>query len=74
MADYAAPALEKGLDILELLADARVQIASVNSAIEALRAFWIAKADLDMAMVGKPGAPIALAGAAPAAAAEAPGH
>jgi len=64
------------IGVFELLADARVQITSVNSAIEALRDFWIAQADLEMAMVGKPGAPIAIAGAAaPAAAADGgPGH
>jgi Outer membrane efflux protein len=64
------------IGVFELLADARVQITSVNSAIEALRDFWIAQADLEMAMVGKPGAPIAIGGAAaPAAAADGgPGH
>jgi hypothetical protein len=40
--------------VFELLADARAQIASVNSAIEALRDFWIADADLQMALIGKP--------------------
>jgi hypothetical protein len=29
-----------------------VQIASVNAAIDALRDFWLAQADLDMALVG----------------------
>jgi outer membrane protein TolC len=62
------------IGVFELLADARVQIASVNSAIEALRDFWIAKADLEMAMIGKPGAPIALAGPAMAAETGAAGH
>ncbi len=64
------------IGVFELLADARVQIASVNSSIEALRDFWIAKADLEMAMVGKPGPQIALAGAvaAPAADGGGPGH
>ncbi|RTL46309.1 MAG: TolC family protein [Burkholderiales bacterium] len=42
------------ISVFELLADARAQIAAVNSAIEAQRDFWIAKADLDMALVGKP--------------------
>jgi hypothetical protein len=41
--------------VFELLADARLQIASVNGAIEALRDFWLAQADLDLALVGKPG-------------------
>ena len=43
------------IGVFELLADARLQIASVNGAIQALRDFWLAQADLDMALVGKPG-------------------
>lgn len=58
------------IGVFELLADARVQIASVNSAIESLRDFWIAQADLDMALIGKPSL-AAMAG--PAMAAEAGG-
>ena len=58
------------IGVFELLADARMQIASVNSAIEALRDFWIAQADLDMALIGKPSL-AAMAG--PAMAAEAGG-
>jgi len=58
------------IGVFELLADARVQIASVNNAIEALRDFWIAQADLDMALIGKPSL-AAMAG--PAMAAEAGG-
>jgi len=54
------------IGVFELLADARVQIASVNSAIEALRDFWIAQADLDMALIGKPSL-AAMAGPAMAA-------
>jgi outer membrane protein TolC len=42
------------IGVFELLADARSQIASVNAAIDALRDFWLAQADLDMALVGKP--------------------
>ena len=41
------------IGVFELLADARSQIVSVNVAIDALRDFWIAQADLDMALVGK---------------------
>jgi outer membrane protein TolC len=41
------------IGVFELLADARAQIASVNAAIDALRDFWIAQTDLDMALVGK---------------------
>ncbi len=42
------------IGVFELLADARLQIASVNAAIEAQRDFWLAEADLDMALIGKP--------------------
>ena len=42
------------IGVFELLADARSQIASVNSAIEALRDFWVAEADLQMSLIGKP--------------------
>ena len=42
------------IGVFDLLADARVKIASVNGAIDALRDFWLAEADLEMALVGKP--------------------
>lgn len=42
------------ISVFELLADARAQIASVNAAIDAQRDFWIADADLRMALAGKP--------------------
>ena len=42
------------IGVFELLADARSQIAGVNGYIEALRDFWLARADLDMALIGKP--------------------
>ena len=42
------------IGIFELLADARTQIAGVNASIEALRDFWMARTDLDMALIGKP--------------------
>jgi outer membrane protein TolC len=42
------------IGVFELLADARAQITSVNGYIDALRDFWLAKAGLDMAMIGKP--------------------
>ena len=61
------------IGVFELLADARVQIASVNSAIESLRDFWIAQADLDMALIGKPSL-AAMAGPAMAAEAGSPAH
>ena len=42
------------IGVFELLADARVQIASVNGYIEALRDFWQAEAALDVALLGPP--------------------
>ena len=42
------------IGVFDLLVDARSQIASVNASIEALRDFWLAQADLDMALIGKP--------------------
>ena len=59
------------IGVFELLADARAQIGGVNTAIESLRDFWLAQADLDMALIGKPAAggalPASSAAAAPAA-------
>jgi len=40
------------ISVFELLADAREQVASVNAAIESLREFWIAEADLQAALNG----------------------
>ena len=62
------------IGVFELLADARSQIASVNGAIDALRDFWIAQADLDMALVGKPSLSAAAGPAVAAGAAGDPGH
>lgn len=45
------------IGVFDLLSDARSQIASVNGYIEALRDFWLAESDLQMAMIGKPGGP-----------------
>jgi outer membrane protein TolC len=42
------------IGVFELLADARLQIASVNAAIDAQRDFWLAESDLDMALIGRP--------------------
>ena len=58
------------IGVFELLADARTQIASVNGSIQALRDFWIAQADLDMALIGKPSLSAA---SAPSMAADAAG-
>ena len=41
------------IGVFDLLADARAQIFSVNSAIEAARDFWLAQADLEMSLIGK---------------------
>ncbi len=64
------------IGVFELLADARAQIASVNAAIEAKRDFWIAQADLDMALIGKPSlaAVMGAATASPATDAAGAGH
>ena len=62
------------IGVFELLADARSQIASVNAAIDALRDFWIAQADLDMALIGKPGLAAAAAISATAADDAGAGH
>lgn len=64
--------------VFELLADARSQITSVNSSIEALRDFWLAQAALDSVQIG-PASPAAMSASAtpatPATAADrAAGH
>ncbi|MEO8058310.1 MAG: TolC family protein [Burkholderiales bacterium] len=61
------------IGVFELLADARSQIGSVQGYIDALRDFWIAQADLDMALIGKPGL-AAVVGPAMAADSGAPTH
>jgi outer membrane protein TolC len=40
------------VSIFELLADAREQVASVDGYIQSVRDFWIAKSELDSALVG----------------------
>jgi outer membrane protein TolC len=57
------------IGVFELLADARLQIESVNSYMEALRDFWVAQADLDLAMIGSPS--LATAGNTPMATSDA---
>ena len=59
------------IGVFELLADARAQVAGVNAALEATRDFWLAQADLDQALVGKPGALSALGASATASTAPA---
>lgn len=57
------------IGVFDLLADARVQIASVQASIDALRDFWLADADLDMALIGKPALAAMSASPAPSQAA-----
>jgi outer membrane protein TolC len=52
------------IGVFELLADARQQIAAVNAYIEALRDFWMAEANLDLALTGKSPGPMSLSAAA----------
>nr|WP_316639747.1 TolC family protein [uncultured Roseateles sp.] len=59
------------IGVFELLADARSQITAVNASIEALRDFWMAQADLDMALIGKPSLPMP---SKPVASAAGPAH
>ena len=63
------------ISVFELLADARQQIASVNGYIESLRDFWIADANLDLALTGRsPGAMQTTSGSITSAAEAAPAH
>ena len=59
--------------IFELLADARAQIASVNTAIEAQRDYWLAETDLQAAINGTGGASTQMRGPASGGSA-APAH
>ena len=45
------------ISVFDLLADAREQITAVNGYIDALRDFWLAQSDLQMALIGKPAHP-----------------
>lgn len=64
------------ISVFELLADARQQIASVNAYIETLRDFWIADANLELALTGgSPGAmPMRTGSMQPAAGGAEAGH
>lgn len=42
------------IGVFDLLADARAQVHSVAAYLDALRDFWVAQADLDLAMVSSP--------------------
>ncbi len=59
------------IGVFELLADARMQVGSVNAAIEAQRDFWIAETDLQAAVNGSGGALAPLGQGSPAAAEQA---
>ncbi|WP_428509841.1 TolC family protein [Roseateles sp.] len=62
------------ISVFELLADTRAQIGVVRASIDALRDFWLAQAELEMARLGKPALDSAAAvssGAAPTGAAAA---
>jgi outer membrane protein TolC len=61
--------------VFELLADSRATVASVNAYVEAQRDFWMAEANLQMALTtGSPGAGPAAAPAMAAAGSAAPAH
>jgi len=63
------------MSVFELLADSREQVGAVNAYIEAVRDFWFADADLQMALTGRsPGAGQTLRSATPAPAAGGGGH
>jgi outer membrane protein TolC len=63
------------IGVFELLADSREQVASVMSAIEAARDFWVADANLETAlMTGTPSAAPAMRAAPTQAPAAAGGH
>ena len=61
--------------VFELLADSREQVAAVNGYIEAVRDFWIAESDLQMALTGRSRSSLqATRSAAPRVAASGGGH
>jgi len=42
------------ISVFDLLADAKSQVNSINSYIEALRDFWLSQSDMEMSLIGKP--------------------
>ncbi len=62
------------IGVFELLAEARLQVAAVNASLAAQRDFWLADADLQMAMVGRPTASTPSAAAPSTTAESAAGH
>ena len=49
------------ISTFELLADARRQVQAVDGYLQAQRDFWLARADLDMALLGTPNPTLAAA-------------
>ena len=62
------------ISVFELLADARQQITSVNAYIEAHRDFWLAEANLNLALTGKSPGAMTLSGAGAASGGAAAEH
>jgi outer membrane protein TolC len=62
------------MSVFELLVDARQQIAAVSAAIDAQRDFWLAEANLNMALTGKSPGTLMLSGGAAASATTQAGH
>lgn len=63
------------ISVFELLADARQQVTSVNAYIEALRDYWLAESNLNLALTGKSPGGMSIGGVTQAAAGDAqPGH
>jgi len=62
------------MSVFELLADSREQVAAVNAYLEALRDFWLAESDLQMALTGRSPGGMQTKGSAAPAAAPAGGH
>lgn len=52
------------ISTFELLADARRQVQAVDASMQAQRDFWLARADLDMALLGAPNPSLVAASAA----------
>lgn len=62
------------IGVFELLADARAQISGVATYIDTLRDFWLAQADLDMALIGPANLSASIAPRAAAPEAAGAGH
>ena len=63
------------ISVFELLADARQQVTSVNGYIEALRDYWLAESNLNLALTGKSPGAMSIGGGSQAASGDAqPDH